>query len=141
MTVGDLPVASATPRRSIDRARVSARARARVATTFGDGNTAAKVRAVVVSDLRRWWLHAARPPSLKAWRRTQRVAIGRVPGDNALLRRLWVLDNWTFGLLVRWLATAMFLAAAGLAWLALHPTRRWFALLVFTILAIGLMAN
>jgi hypothetical protein len=101
----------------------------------------AKVRTVVVADLHRWWLYTARPPSLKAWTRTQRVTVGRVPGDSGLLRRLWVLDNWTLGLLVRVIAIALQLIAAGLAWLALHPARRWFALLIVAILAIGLMAS
>jgi hypothetical protein len=117
---------------------VSARARARVAATKGDhkiGPVWTSVRATVRADLHRWWLFTARPPSLQAWSRTQRVTVGRVPGDSALLRRLWVADNWSTGVVLRALATALQLLGAGLAWLAQSPARRWFALLIVSLFA------
>ncbi len=133
MTSNDLPLASATPGAVPHRARVSARARARVATTDRSGKmraAAARIVSVPAGDARRWWLVAARPVSLRAWLRAQRPDPARVPEGSPVLRRVWALDNWTLGLAVRALSVVLYLAAGALAWAGGHPLRRWSALLV-----------
>lgn len=138
MTVSDMPLASDTPESVVDRARVLARARARLAVTFGDVkglHTAGRFWSVAAADARRWWLVAAQPPSLTGWLAGQRPAERRVPAGNGLLRGLWVVDNWTTGLATNIASIVLFLAAGGLRWLAGHPLRRW----AFFILAAALM--
>lgn len=123
-----MPMASANGLSAEPRARESTRARARVAGTDGDGNRGplGRVVAAVRSDLRRWWLVAARPMSLRAWRRALRPT--RVPDDNGLLRGLWRFDNLTTGLVLRVLSIGLLLAGGAVGWLSCHPLRRWGAL-------------
>lgn len=127
MTVGDVTLADATLGNGADSPRVSTRVRARIAITDGDGKLSVlgRVVAVVRTDLRRWWLIAARPVSLRAWLRTQRPPAHRVPDDNPLLRAGWTADNWSTGLVLRAVSVALYLAAGAAAWLAGHPARRW----------------
>lgn len=130
MTVGEMPLAPATPDAGVDRARVIARSRARLEATLGDVkalHTAGRVWSVVVADARSWWLVAAEPPSLSAWLAAQSPAERRVPAGSGLLRGLWIVHNWTFGALVAAVSIVLFLAAAGLRWLAGHPARFWMA--------------
>jgi hypothetical protein len=140
MTASDMPLASATRERGVDLPRVSARARARIPATLRDGKVgaravsagaaAARAGRIVARDGRRWWLVAARPVSLRAWLRAQRPAAARVPDGSVLLRRAWLVDNWTSGLLLRVAAVALYLTAGALTYLAGHPLRRWSAFLL-----------
>lgn len=79
----------------------------------------------VINDARRWWLLVERPPSLRAWTRTLRPDPEQVPDSHTALRNAWVADNHVTGLLVRSLSILLLLVAGGLAWLSMHPIRRW----------------
>jgi hypothetical protein len=132
----DMPPADATVLAHVDRARARVRTRAIVAGA-GEGGKIPRVLVTAVADVRadacRWWLYTSRPPSLKTWNRTLKVGASQVPGDSTLLRRAWTVDNHTTGRVFRYAATGLQLAAAGLAWLACTPARRWFALLIVAV--------
>lgn len=137
VTVGDMPLASATAVSAQERAlraRVSTRARASIAATHSDGNRVigSLVRGVTVvrRDLRRCYLVSARPVSARAWLRMHRQVIERVPEDNGLLRRVAVVDNWTAGLALLIASVALYQTAGGVRWVACHPVRRWAFLLI-----------
>jgi hypothetical protein len=133
MTVSDMPLVDATPAAAGSRARVSARARARVPATLRDAKglaTARRIYAVALADARRWWLVAAEPPSLAGWLAGQGPADRRVPDGNLLLRGAWVAHNWTVGLLLTGVSILALLAGGGLRWLAGHPLRFWVAFAV-----------
>lgn len=142
VTVSDVPLAPATP---VSRPggrftqRVSTRVRARVAATARSGKAGGRVLRIVSTvraDGHRWWLVAARPVSLRAWVRTLRPDAARVPEGNALLRRLWTVDNHSTGVVFRVVGTAVYLLAGALVWLGATPIRRWAALLALTALVI-----
>lgn len=133
--MSDMPLASATKPVASRWARASTRARARVAVTFGDTKLGRLVGAVR-ADLRRWWLVAARPPSMRTWIRTLRPVVDQVPEGSSTLRRLWMADNYVTGSLMRGLSVAVFLVAGGLAWLSCHPLRRWTAIVLAVAVAV-----
>lgn len=132
MTVSEMPLANTTPGGVADSPGVRARVRARVPATLRRDNSLAGARRVAApmrSDLRRWWLYAARPASLRAWLRAQKVDVKQVPARSERLRVVWLVDNWTLGLLLRSLAIGLHLAAGGVTYLAdgRHPARKWVA--------------
>lgn len=130
MTVSEIPLASDIRVGGVDRARVLTRARARLAVTFGDVKIltqAGRVWSVVAADARRWWLLAAEPPSLTSWLAGQAPAERRVPAGNGLLRGLWIVHNWTFGVVTTAASVLLLLVGGALRWLAGHPLRFWMA--------------
>ncbi len=145
VTVGDLPLPPATrvsPKAGPVTPRVSTRARARLHATVRDGKGSWALRLVsaVRGDLRRWWLVAARPVSLKAWLRTLRPDAARVPDDSGLLRAAWTVDNCSTGVVFRAVGTGLYLLAAAVVWLGAHPLRRWSAILAAVVFAVWLVA-
>jgi hypothetical protein len=86
------------------------------------------------SDWSRWWLRTCSPPSVSDWwaARTPR----RVPDDADRLRVAWWVDFWLTGLPLAALSIVLFLTAAGVRWVAVHPARRWaFLTLAATVVA------
>jgi hypothetical protein len=126
-----MPVASASASEAQNRGgggRVSTPARVRLPVTLRDVKVGARVREIpsdIRAGLRRWWLLAARPPTLRAWLRLLHPDPTRVPGDSDALRRLWTADNHTTGALMLGLSVAFLLLGGVFRWLACHPLRRW----------------
>lgn len=133
MTLSDVPPAGATHGRFADSPRVSTDARVRVPATFRD-HKIARVAVLVRADGRRWWLLAGRPASLRAWHRSLRPALTRVPDGSARLRRLWMVHNYTLGVVAVGVSNVLYLVAGLFRWLACHPARLWGFLLLAGVL-------
>jgi hypothetical protein len=95
----------------------------------------ARVRSALGVALGRWWLLAARPPSLRVWLRLLKPDPVRVPGDAQPLRHLWVVSNHTDGAALFAVSTLLLLAAGAVRWMACHPLRRWTFYLLSSALA------
>lgn len=126
-TDSDMPLASATPPVAEPRARVSARARARIAGTLGDSKIG-RAGATVAQDVRRAWLVAAEPPSLADWVKATKPP-ATVP-DSPLLRVGWYFDAWVTALIFRSVSVVLFLLAGAMAYVSNHPARRVAFLLI-----------
>lgn len=84
--------------------------------------------ATIRADWNSWWLRTVDPPALDQW--WQGRTPHRVPDDNDKLRALWRVDFAVTGCLLAGLSVLLFLTAAGVRWVAVHPARRWLFLLL-----------
>nr|WP_221374430.1 hypothetical protein [Actinoplanes polyasparticus] len=117
--------------RIADSPAVRAGARASLKVTDGEIKRGDRARQAFTS----WWLLTAEPMTLRALWTASGVDRKRVPLNNALLRGLWHVSNWTdrlamFALLA---ITPTFLTGP-LRWCAVRPTRRYGAYLTLAAL-------
>ncbi len=110
---------SAMPEATVRHLRVAPTAQPKSPTP----GVAHRFVATVRTDLGRWWLTTATPPSLTMWLANHTPT--RVPGDDRALSWAWRVDHWVTGLPLAAASTALFCAAAALRWVACHPARRW----------------
>lgn len=128
MTAIPHPTASASARRARFAARVAA---ARDGRTVAAGSKAWRA---VSGDFPRWWLHTTNPPALGVWIAARQPR--RTPRDDVRLTWAWRVDHWTTGMPLAAISILLFLAAAGMRWIACHPARRW----AFLILSVATAA-
>ena len=106
----------------VDSPAVSARARARIATTQRDSNRERQTG----RRLAAWWAWTAQPASLNALWQASSVDPKRIPAANLALRWACHASNWTDRLLMFAIIALLPTFATGpLRWCAERPTRRY----------------
>ncbi len=119
---GAAPVAAAEPVRPVrapDVARVHVRMRARGTSV---PRVTGRLKVVGADVASAWWLPASLPTLSRAW--AERVPDRtRVPADNGVLYRGWVVYNHTVGLVVPALALLVVGVLTPAVWIARHPAR------------------
>jgi hypothetical protein len=107
------------------QAHARMRARASVPSVTGRFN-------IMWADLRScWWMPASLPTVAQAWR--ERVPdLSRVPAENLVLHRAWVIHNHTVGLAVPVVAIGVVGLLTPLVWVARHPARLILTLALLT---------
>ncbi len=115
----EVVAAAPKPRMRGVNAGVGPRARARDTSVHSVTNRLKVVWADLVSA---WWLPATIPPLTRAWadRFPDR---SRVPADNELLYRGWVVYNHTVGLAVPAVALLVVAVLTPAVWVFRHPAR------------------
>ncbi len=113
--------AAAVPKRRLrpSNAGVGPRARARGTSV---PRVTARLKTIGADVVSAWWLPASLPTLSAAWadRTPDR---SRVPGDNTVLYRGWLVYNHTVGLAVPAAALAVVGVLTPLVWVARHPAR------------------